>query len=70
MWRVWPTPSAKIVAQKPVGNFRPVSLLGQPLGGAAAVAVVLAATAFDRFSADVITIPATISTTKETITIL
>src|SRR5579862_5245038 len=29
MWRAWPTPSAKTVAQKPAGSFRPLSPLGQ-----------------------------------------
>lgn len=38
MWRAWPMPSAKIVAQKPAGSVRPLSLLGQPLSAAAELA--------------------------------
>src|ERR1700740_615602 len=29
MWRAWPMPSAKIVAQKPAGNAKPLSSFGQ-----------------------------------------
>jgi hypothetical protein len=70
MCRVWPIPSAKIVAQKPVGNFNPASFVGHPLGAPAALAAIEAGAAFDRFSADVTTIPATINKTTTAITIL
>src|SRR5579862_3507399 len=65
-------PSAKIVAQNPLGSFSPVLSVGHPcpLCAPAGVALLLAAAAFDRFSADVTTIPATIAITNKTITIL